>query len=267
MNWIGPVPNFITLDTVLNGYGEVGNGLKAFSLFDEMIRMGHHPSHYTYGSLLKGLCQGGHFEAAVKFLSKLHYIPCSVDVVVYNTLLAEACKAGNLQVTIILLDEIISSNVLPDRYTYANSHESFEKYGYGRVGDIQGAFKLKDEMEALGIGSQNVADSAMIRGLVQHGKMEEAMLILDCVLRVQLVPTIATFTTLMRKFCKEFNLTEAVKLKSIMEFHGVNLDVVACNVLITGLFASGDIVQAFDLYEEIKQRDLCPNTTTLKMLS
>ncbi|CAK9180617.1 unnamed protein product [Ilex paraguariensis] len=108
-------------------------------------------------------------------------------------------------------------------------------------------------MEALGIGSRNVADSAMFRGLVQCGKMEEAMLILDCMLRVQLVPTITTFTTLMHKFCKEFNPIEATLLLT--------------NVLITGLCASGGIVQAFDLYEEIKQRDLCPNTTTFTVLT
>ena len=46
-----------------------------------------------------------------------------------------------------------------------------------------------------------------------------------------------------------------------MEHCHVKLDVVAYNVLISGLCANGDIEAAFKLYEEMKQRDLWPNTS------
>ncbi|KAK3021559.1 hypothetical protein RJ639_046507 [Escallonia herrerae] len=417
-----------------------------------MIKLGHHPSHCTYGSLLKGLCKGGNFREAMQFLNELHSIPSALDAVVYNTLLAETCKSGNLRVAVLLLDEMIRNNVLPDSHSYTSLlaglckrgkmvaaillfergiergtfvpnqlmytslidglfkagqpkaaayfyeemvkkgfypdtvalnaimdgysrmgqmakvenifslmrggmleiavkilkmiiaegtmadkctfnmliskcserremgkafdllntmsvlgvfpdgdtydaifrglnitfgfrdsqnllHEMLEKgilpterqyitliTGMCRVGDIQGAFKLKDEMEALGVSSRNVAESAMVRGLVKLGKTEEAMLVLDCMLRVQLIPTIATFTTLMHICCKQHKLVEALKLKGIMELHGVKLDVVAYNVIIAGLCANGDISHAFELYEEMKRRDLCPNTTTFTVL-
>jgi leucine-rich PPR motif-containing protein len=46
----------------------------------------------------------------------------------------------------------------------------------------------------------------------------------------------------------------------------VKLDVAAYNVLISGLCADGDIHTAFELYEEMKQRDLWPNTSIYVVL-
>jgi leucine-rich PPR motif-containing protein len=55
---VGLGPNSVTFDCIIDGYGNLGDGLKAFSLLDEMIRLGHHPSPFTYGSLLKGYARG-----------------------------------------------------------------------------------------------------------------------------------------------------------------------------------------------------------------
>ncbi|KAL6316764.1 hypothetical protein AAG906_020448 [Vitis piasezkii] len=360
--------------------GNIGDPLNAFSFFDNMIKCGQHPSFFTYGSLLKGLCKGGNLVEAKKFLNRLHYIPGAVDSVMYNTLLAETCKSGNLHEAVALFDKMVQNNVLPDSYTYSSlltglcrkgkavtavclfgtamgrgtlfpNHvmytclvDGLSKAGHpkaafyffeemmkkgtcpdtvafnaiidscsrrgqmmkandffstmrctmmregifpdkltfhslilglsksgipdlgvkllgkmimegtladqftfniliNKVGDIQGAFKLKDEMEALGFGSHEVAESAMVRGLLHCGKTEDAMLVLDHMLRMRLLPTIATFTTLMHRFCRDAKIAEALKLKGVME-----------------------LCAAFELYEEMRHRDLCPNITTYAVL-
>ncbi|KAJ0103577.1 hypothetical protein Patl1_03916 [Pistacia atlantica] len=72
--------------------------------------------------------------------------------------------------------------------------------GMCRMGDLQGAFKLRDEMEALQVSPCDVVESAMVRGLA---------------------------------LC---------------------------------LCARGDVMAALELYEEIKQRGLWPNTTPYTVL-
>ncbi|KAJ0046078.1 hypothetical protein Pint_03841 [Pistacia integerrima] len=106
----------------------------------------------------------------------------------------------------------------------------------------------------------------MVKGLALCGKVEEAMLVLNRMLRMRLVPTVATFMTMMYKFCKEANFVEAMKLKGMMERCGVKLDVVAYNVLISCLCAHGDVIAVLELYKKIKQRGLWPNTTTYTVL-
>jgi leucine-rich PPR motif-containing protein len=129
------------------------------------------------------------------------------------------------------------------------------------MGNIKGAMELQDEMKTLGVGSQGVAMSAIIRGLAHSRKTDNAIRILDIMLEMRIVPTVATFTTLMHTYCKEANVAKALELRSLMEQCHVKLDVAAYNVLISGLCADGDIHTAFELYEEMKQRELWPNTS------
>ncbi|RVW88925.1 Pentatricopeptide repeat-containing protein [Vitis vinifera] len=65
---------------------------------------------------------------------------------------------------------------------------------------------------------------------------------------MRLLPTIATFTTLMHRFYRDAKIAEALKLKGVMELCGLKLDVVAYNVLtmdgeklLTDLQKRGDI--------------------------
>lgn len=58
MSRIGPNPNSITFDCVISGYGNLGDGLKAFSLFDEMVKLGNTPSFFHIQQPTKRTMQG-----------------------------------------------------------------------------------------------------------------------------------------------------------------------------------------------------------------
>ncbi|KAJ0045412.1 hypothetical protein Pint_03827 [Pistacia integerrima] len=210
-------------------------------------------------------------EVGVKFLKKMVVEGTAADQLALNMLIMECCKTGELGKAFDLLNvmnklDINTYNAIITGLNRVSAFQESHSVVHDIMGDLQGAFKLRDEMEALQVSPCDVAESAMVRGLALCGKVEEAMLVLNCMLRMRLVPTVATFMTLMYKFCKEANFVEVLKLKGIMEHFGVKLDVVAYNVLISGLCAHGDVMAAFELYEEIKQRGLWPNTTTYTVL-
>jgi leucine-rich PPR motif-containing protein len=52
--------------------------------------------------------------------------------------------------------------------------------------------ELQDEMKTLGVGSQGVAMGAIIRGLAHSRKTDNAIRILDIMLEMRIVPTVAT---------------------------------------------------------------------------
>ncbi|GJV64337.1 pentatricopeptide repeat-containing protein [Tanacetum coccineum] len=117
-------------------------------------------------------------------------------------------------------------------------------------------------MKLLGVTSHSVAESAMVRWLAKKGRIEETLLVFNCMLRSKIVLTTATFTTLMHSFCKKLEFQEVLKLKHIMEINHVRFDVVTYNVLIRGFCDSNDLVGALKLYREMKERGVCPTVNT-----
>ena len=65
-----------------------------------------------------------------------------------------------------------------------------------------------------------VAHNAVARGVCKIGKVEEANVLLHDMLQMGLLPTIATFTTLIDKYCKsrldwtrnEYNLMQSSRI-------------------------------------------------------
>ncbi|GKD88162.1 pentatricopeptide repeat-containing protein [Tanacetum coccineum] len=131
-----------------------------------------------------------------------------------------------------------------------------------KVGDVKGALKVKSEMKLLGVTSHSVAESAIVRWLAKKGRIEETLLVFNCMLWSKIVLTTATFTTLMHSFCKKLEFQEVLKLKHIMEINHVRFDVVTYNVLIRGFCDSNDLVGALKLYREMKERGVCPTVNT-----
>ncbi|EYU39594.1 hypothetical protein MIMGU_mgv1a0011332mg, partial [Erythranthe guttata] len=204
-----------------------GDTSKAFDLFDIMISVGIQPSLETLASIFNGLKRTSRFQESHALLHEMAKDGFAPTERQYSSLITSMCK----------------------------------------IGDIKGALKVKDSMAALsGVGSRQVAESALVRGLVQQGKTEEGVLVINRMLRGGIVPTVPTFTTVIHVLCKESKFSEALDCKKLMENHGCKPDVVTYNVLLTGLCRSGDIARAFALYEEMKLRSVCPNITTFYVL-
>ncbi|GFQ03443.1 pentatricopeptide repeat-containing protein at5g55840 [Phtheirospermum japonicum] len=176
----------------------------------------------------------------------------------FNGLKRNSC----FQESHFLLHEMLKNGFVPSERQYSSLIMNMFKNG-----NIQGAFKLKDEMEALSVVSScHVAESAMVRGLVQNGKTEEGLFLLKWMLRRNIVPTVPTFTDVIHVLCKEGKLSEALGIKVLMEKHGARPDVVTYNVIITALCREGDVARAFEFYEELEKRNVCANTTTFSIL-
>lgn len=261
-----------------------------------MRRSGFLPDRLTYHSLILGLCNHGMLELGIKMLKMVTAEGSTIDDVTFNMLIRKCCEINKLDKVIDLTNNMEVYRVTLDadtqkaitdglirRMVSQNSFvfmlemlekgfiPTFGQYctlmkGMCRVGNIQGAFELKDKMVALGVSLDDAAECAMVRGLALCGKIEEAMWILRSMLRMQKLPTTSTFTTLMHVLCKKGNFKEAQNLKSLMEHYHVKLDVITYNVLISDYCAKGDVIAALDLYEEMKQKRLWPNMTTYRVL-
>ncbi|KAG8062728.1 hypothetical protein GUJ93_ZPchr0003g17397 [Zizania palustris] len=282
-------PSVATYTTLIDGYCQNGRTDEALRVLYEMQTTGVRPSELTYSALLNGevskakqilksmLVNGTDpdvitYSALINGTFYLILIPtpffsmgfakeeiiCKeglyADCIAYNSMMNGYLKGGQINELERLMRNMHENEVHPNTASY-----NILMHG---VGDINGAFMLKEEMEALGIVPSEVAESSIVRGLCRCGKVEEAIIVFSTIMRAGMVPTIATFTTLMHGLCKEFKIADAFHLKKLMESCGLKVDVVTYNVLITGLCNTNCICDALDLYEEMKSKGLRPNITT-----
>ncbi|KAG2299471.1 hypothetical protein Bca52824_035943 [Brassica carinata] len=244
----GILPNAVSFDCLINGM-EAREALKAFSIFDEMTKVGHHPTFFTYGGLLKGLCKGGHLKEAEKFLRSLHDVPAAVDTVMYNTLLTAMCKSGNLDkavsiwrdgsallcltgktviATLFAKEAEARGNLLPNQVMYTCFVD-----GMFKAGQWEAAFHFREQMEKLGLAPDAVTTNVMIDGYSRMGKIEKTNDLLS-----EIGPNLITYNILLHGYSKRKDIATTFKLYTSMILDGVLPDKLTCHSLILGICES-----------------------------
>ncbi|GFP84637.1 pentatricopeptide repeat-containing protein at5g55840 [Phtheirospermum japonicum] len=190
-------PNEVTYGTLLNGLckhgkmGDVneaikiytvmlrseamemrGDGLKAFEMLDEMVKLGIRTSCYTYGSLLKGLCKGGYLKEAFQFFGKLRKMLNAMDIAVFNTVLAEifidACsRAGQLDKLNEILWMMDNRNLSPNLVTY-----NILLHGQSARENISGSWNLYKTILRKGFVPDKFTCHSLIIWLCKSGMLD-----------------------------------------------------------------------------------------------
>ncbi|KAL3612207.1 hypothetical protein D5086_003227 [Populus alba] len=266
MSTIDLAPNSITFDCIINGYGILGDALKAFSMFDEMIKLGHYPSHFTYGSLLKGLCKGGNLREAKKLLYKLRHIPAAVDTNIYNTILTETCKRGKLKgkmvPALLFFEKALARGTLsPNKVMYTSLFD-----GLFKVGQSNAASYIYEEMEHKGINPDTIAINAVLDGYSKMGKMEKVDKLFIKMQSGSLTPSLATYNILLHGYSKKKDLLKCSKFYNIMTRMGISPDKLTCHSIILGLCKSGMLDVGFKMLKKMIMEDTLVDQLTLNML-
>ncbi|KAK3182751.1 hypothetical protein Dsin_030037 [Dipteronia sinensis] len=165
MNSLGLVPDFITLNILINcccKMGRVGDG---FVVFGALLRRGFHPDDATFTCLIKGLCsKGGIMEATG--LKKMIAFGCRPDVVTFSTLIHGLCRSDNTVVALQLHEQVVNGNskysvtCKPDVVWYGSIIDCLCKDRF-----IDKAKELFLEMKGRGIHANSVIYNSLIHGL------------------------------------------------------------------------------------------------------
>lgn len=294
----GVFPNLITYNILLHGNSKKKDLSSLFYLYKMLIRQGFVPDRITYHALIEGLYECGLLDhIGLKFLEKMNSKAVAPDRSTFHMLLARFTSRvdirnifrivtcmNNLGLSLskdaynVIINRLIRKGFY--RESYMVLHEMIKK-GFipeishfiafikrkCKLGDIYGAFQIRDEVETLGLVPIEVAESIVIRGLCQYEKLEEALIVFDNLIRRGLVPTAATFTTLIHGLCrKKGKIDEALYMKEVMEDLNLKPDVVTYNVVIAGLFNQNHLNMGFEMYKEMKQIGVLPNVATYRIM-
>ncbi|XP_074303428.1 uncharacterized protein LOC141637917 isoform X1 [Silene latifolia] len=258
MSRMGTIPNSVTYDCMIDGYSNIGDESKAFSLFDEMIEQGHCPSRFTYGSLLKGLCRGGNLWAAKKFFKLVHCIPGVADIVSYNTLLGEMCKLGKLTDAMDLCHKMIRNGILPDEHTYASLLS-----GLCKKGKIVIAILLFEDSVQKGILSSSslVVQTILVDALFKTGHPNVASYFYEDMVRSGVYLDVIAANTISHGYSRNGMMVKAEEVFELLKERS-SPNLVSYNILLHGHAKQGNLSNCLGLYNSLKKKGFLPDSLT-----
>ena len=122
MNLTGLLPDFITLNILLNCFCNLNRVCDGFVVLGSILRRGCSPDTVTYTSLIKGLCKEDRIGDAVGLFKKMVKVGCMPNVITYGTLINGLCRTGNTGVALKLHVEMLNgqfgANCKPNAVCY-----------------------------------------------------------------------------------------------------------------------------------------------------
>lgn len=172
--------------------------------------------------LLDALCKEGHVSEASMYVERRrrrmmdsNWIP---SVRIFNILLNGWFRARKLKQAENLWREMREMNVKPSVVTYGTLIE-----GYCRMRRVEIAMEVLEEMKAAEMELSYMVFNPIIDGLGEAGRLREALGMMErFFVCASGRPTIVTYNSLVKNFCKAGDLAGASKILKMMMSRGVD---------------------------------------------
>eukprot|EP00268_Persea_americana_P024516 TRINITY_DN2392_c0_g1_i1.p1 TRINITY_DN2392_c0_g1~~TRINITY_DN2392_c0_g1_i1.p1 ORF type:complete len:497 (-),score=72.76 TRINITY_DN2392_c0_g1_i1:1028-2518(-) len=144
-------PTCATFEHLIRGYCKIGDVDSALLLYKDMCRRDFRPEALTVDAVVRELCWTNRVVEGLGFLRDVKRRGViSPSRASYEFLIKGFCDAGEMEEALKIQAEMVGRGFAPDSETYSSFVE-----GYGKQGDIEKAMRLKDEMFELGLRQED----------------------------------------------------------------------------------------------------------------
>ncbi|KAM7278854.1 hypothetical protein ACFE04_005988 [Oxalis oulophora] len=184
---------------------------EAFELLGHMINSGSLPDVTTYNEMIEGMCLAGKIEGAYKFLEEMGNKGYPTDIVTYNCFLKVLCNNQKSDEALRLYKNMIEMDCMPSVQSYNMLISMFFK-----MGDPEGAFETWHEMDKMRCRPDVDTYCVMIEGLFGCNKVEDACMLLDEIVNINLKLPYRNFDAFLMHLSVSGNFRAIEKLSEHM---------------------------------------------------
>ncbi|CAK9327662.1 unnamed protein product [Citrullus colocynthis] len=245
------LPNFLTFNIVLCNLSKIMDLTGIRDAFGYMLRLGYCPNPGTFEVVLNGLCKLGRLEEAYQVLGIMITFGVSMSVNIWTIMIDGLCRLKRTADAFSLLKKMEKSGCSPNIVTYTTLIK-----GYIYAQRVSDAFDVLSIIESEGPSPDRVLYNVLIDSLAKNERYNDALSIFLSLNKRSILPDCYTFSSLLNTLClsKKFSL-----LPKLVDGFFVEVDLVACNSLLSYLGKAGFPSLALKLYDEMVDKGLMPD--------
>lgn len=285
----GMGPHAEACTVMVRGICQANNLRKIEELLAYMLRRNLSLSVPCFRMIVRLMCIGGQAHVVLNLKELLVGPSNSHGLIVYNILIFYAFSSGNIFLVGKILDELQEKKLQPDEVTY-----NFLVHGFSKIMDFSSSLRylsimiskeltpskrslrsiiicsselsdpgmciwLSQELESRGWIAHSTIQSAVVKGLLSHGKLGEAEKFVDRMVEKNLVPDGVIYDGLVKQLSRQGKMKKAVHLMNIM-LKSRSIPTSSCyDSLACGLCRRNELKLALDIHAEMLSRDLRPS--------
>ncbi|KAL5582263.1 hypothetical protein UlMin_014705 [Ulmus minor] len=291
----GLLPGVENYNILVQGLS-INGSRRLWEFLGVMIRQNLKISISTYRNLVRLMCMQGRVLQVLNLKKLMLEQSKSSDLIIYNILIFHLFSTGNSLFVKDVLHDLQKKILLPDEVTY-----NFLVYGFSKCKDVSStvhylstmiskelrpsnrslraaitslcngseigkALELSREMELRAWVHDSIIQNAIAKGLMSHGKLQEAETFLDRLEQKCLIPDNINYDNLIKCFCSYGKPNKAVDLLNIMLKKGNLPNSTSYDSVISSFCAVNKPNEAMVFHAEMLIRDLKPSISTQSML-
>lgn len=240
-------PNVHTFNALMVCFYREGLFEKVEDMWIEMQRMGCEPNCYSFSVLMAVFCEEGRMREAEKLWEEMRDRNVEHDLVAYNTIIGGFCKTGEIERAEEFFREMGLSGVESSCVTFEHLVD-----GYCRVADVDSAVLVYKDMCRKNFKPDSSRIEMLIGGLCDKKRVFEALeILMTGVEKFGAFPTKKSYTFLIKGFCEEGNMEEALKVQAEMMGKGFEPSLEIYNAFIDGYVKQGNLEMSMMLRKEM----------------
>ncbi|WOL03879.1 pentatricopeptide repeat-containing protein [Canna indica] len=237
-----PARDLVSWNSLICGYSQQGHLTKALGLFEAMQVQGIKPDKVTMVKALSACTHLGAWDFAESMVNYIKVNSIEVDVYLGNTLIDYYGRRGLVESAKRIFDEMREKNVVTLNAMITT---------YAKAGDLVSARRIFDTMPERDL----ISWSSIITGYSQANYFSQALALFRQMQKAKVEPDEIVVVSVLSACAHLGALNLGKWIHNYIRKKKIKVDVYVANSLIDMYSKCGCVMDAFDIFKEMKERD------------
>ncbi|XP_042488050.1 pentatricopeptide repeat-containing protein At4g04370-like [Macadamia integrifolia] len=240
---LGFESEILVMNSLLNVYGRCGRVDMARHLFDSV----HQRDIVSWNSLLSGYSKNENVMESLELLNRMRINRAEPDQQTFGFVVSAIANQSQLQ-----LGQSVHGQIVKAGFGFDGHVETTLVVMYLKCGNVQNALLMFNEIEDKDV----ISWTAMISGLVQNDRADEALNIFHSMLKSGGMPSTATIASALAACAQLGSSSLGTSIHGYIIRQKIKVDTAAENSLLTMYAKCGHLEQSWAVFDRIEDRDV-----------